>query len=92
MQDKTADNWNQLSDYFHYFARPQLLFKIMKEDYRFNRYSSLNLLTVLVCQDNLQNSFVVIKKCLKCLTTAGDIPSIPYLETLVTLLHLEDQF
>ena len=58
----------------------------MKEDYRFNKYNSLNLLTELVCRDDFVNSFIVIKKCLKCLTTAGDLPSIPYLEALVTLM------
>lgn len=58
----------------------------MKEDYRFNKYLSLNMLTELVCRDNFDNSFMVIKKSLKSLTMVGDLESIPYLEALTTLL------
>ena len=39
----------------------------MKEDYRFNKYSALNLLTELICKDNYDNTFIVIKKSLKLL-------------------------
>lgn len=58
----------------------------MKEDYRFNKYYSLNMLTELICRDNLENSFMIIKKSLKSLTMVGDLDSIPYLECLTTLL------
>lgn len=60
----------------------------MKEDYRFNKFAILNLLTELICQNNFNNSFVVIKKCLKCLNMASDLESIPYLEALTTLMNI----
>ena len=44
------------------------------------------MLTELVCRDNFDNSFMVIKKSLKSLTMVGDLESIPYLEALTTLL------